>query len=369
METPSAPQRQQSQPIAACFTVYENYFPVAAALAIDLVRDDPDIEAHIFLERGEAPAWAADLPERVIVHQHALLSRLPKELPPIGAWPMIVYARLYLADALPQHERILYLDADIARIGSLKPLATLDFGGHSLAAVQDGGLIVERAPGFKISNDEWLQNIGLKRRRYFNTGMMLMNAPHWRGRDLMKHLHVFFDRYGAHTRMQDQDFLNYFFQDEWAELSPSWNFQLSLCGHGLERTFPPAIVHFTEFAKPWDWRSFSWDAAPQDYYRRLMVRAGLSADQLPQRAFKTRPLDKLKHDLWRVAYDAGVRGGKISRRKRQWDDAHARLTAYYQQCLADGAFVDRPSASMPAAPPDPAFNGKVFRCPVEIAYP
>ncbi|KAG0706874.1 nucleotide-diphospho-sugar transferase, partial [Suillus ampliporus] len=148
-----------------------------------------------------------------------------------------VWAKIDMMKILPV-ERVLYLDADMLVRGSLDELWNTDLEGSSIAAATD--------VGFPMGHDD------VPRRRYFNSGMLLLDLATARKRLSELETRA---REMKFARLRDQDVLNMHFAGDWAEVSLSWNAQ----GLGtyaetssadrdaltLETMKHPRVVHFT----------------------------------------------------------------------------------------------------------------------------
>lgn len=153
----------------------------------------------------------------------------------------IAYAR-YLIPRLITEERVVYLDSDIIVHGDLSPLFELDLGDYSLAAVRD-------ADG-----------------NGFNSGMLVIDSPKWREKDITTMLFdktveymSSFEQTTPEGFNGDQTIFNLVFQHRWLELDRSFNLQV---GHDLvafyshwdshfELDKEPLVIHYTTYQKPW----------------------------------------------------------------------------------------------------------------------
>ena len=153
----------------------------------------------------------------------------------------IAYAR-YLIPRLITEERVVYLDSDIIVHGDLSSLFELDLGDYSLAAVRD-------ADG-----------------NGFNSGMLVIDSPKWREKDITTMLFdktveymSSFEQTTPEGFNGDQTIFNLVFQHRWLELDKSFNLQV---GHDLvafyshwdshfELDKEPLIIHYTTHQKPW----------------------------------------------------------------------------------------------------------------------
>ena len=230
-----------------------------------------------------ASVFACDAPEKIIVHfmhspnmdrvsrdqlfdwikaQGATLNPLviPDEavsdLPRIPSIPQIMWYRVLLPRLLPELDRILYMDADIIAMSSLRPLWETSLEGQWLAAVDNVmEPHVRKHPvelGLASEND------------YFNSGVLLFNLKQMRADDCTAGILEFARNPGRKLSWPDQDALNIVLASRRVHLHPRWNCQNTLffCNHG-EHTFgkqlmqealrEPGLLHFEGYhlTKPW----------------------------------------------------------------------------------------------------------------------
>ncbi|KAJ6630266.1 nucleotide-diphospho-sugar transferase, partial [Mycena sp. CBHHK59/15] len=151
--------------------------------------------------RGNITLVFVELPENGLTHK-------------FGA----VWGKVEMISVLPV-QRVLYLDADVLVLQSLKDLWRTDLEGKPLGAVRD--------VGFPNGHD----NKG----PYFNAGVMLMDLA--LARQKFAELETLATK--EHLRFLDQDALNLHFRGEWTSIGQEWNAQFSAM------KAQPRIVHFT----------------------------------------------------------------------------------------------------------------------------
>ena len=159
-----------------------------------------------------------------------------------------VYLRLALPDAFSEeYDRILYLDSDIfVQGGDFSALLDMDMGDHALAAVRDN-------VQWRTANRQKKRNTlpGLEPAAYFNAGVALMNIAVCTESDLLGHCVRFGRTHAKDLTRHDQNLLNAYFNGNWAELSPMWNWQFSWAARLFATLYSPNIVHFIGSVKPW----------------------------------------------------------------------------------------------------------------------
>ena len=83
---------------------------------------------------------------------------------------------------LQEAKRVLYLDADILCLGSLKDLYETDLEGYYLAAAEDKWIALGDDPKYK----GFKKGIGFSNEKYINSGMLLFNLEKIRKDSMMK---------------------------------------------------------------------------------------------------------------------------------------------------------------------------------------
>jgi lipopolysaccharide biosynthesis glycosyltransferase len=150
-----------------------------------------------------------------------------------------LYTRLFIPEILAQeNDRLLYMDCDMIVLSSLRPLMELDLGDCAAAAVPDA----ESAHPAKDGRVPFPADAP-----YFNSGLILMDLPRWRERNLTQAVLDVFEREGEGAGWGDQDALNLALMGQWKPLDLAWNVTRPVAEAGCR---DPKIVHFTG-TKPW----------------------------------------------------------------------------------------------------------------------
>jgi lipopolysaccharide biosynthesis glycosyltransferase len=165
--------------------------------------------------------------------------------------------RLLLPELLPPElNRTIYVDADTVVCRSLGELARIDLAGNLLAAVRDA--TIPYAAG--LLGLPWREFGVPPDMRYLNAGVAVIPLDQWRTEGLHEEMLSILRK--RRFPYSDQDAINIVVRGRWLELSRRWNLQtadVSERGFGwaLEprdaeaARDDPAIVHYTEFNKPW----------------------------------------------------------------------------------------------------------------------
>lgn len=158
-----------------------------------------------------------------------------------------------IADLLPELDKVLYLDGDIAVQDDLSDLFATDIETYYAAAVKDAYVLEERRDGFKLEG-------------YFNSGVMLLNCKLMR-RDRMAEKLWALKQEHRDLLFMDQDVFNLAFAGKVKYLDLRYNF---MAAYFRAKYFPfllkiyndaeyirvqsaaPAIIHYTG-KNPWQY--------------------------------------------------------------------------------------------------------------------
>lgn len=173
---------------------------------------------------------------------------------PAPGFPRAIWARVLLPELLPGEAKVLYLDADTIVVESPAPLWATDLADRPLAAVANP------LYGFMPDHPRW--QLGIEdRRRYVNSGVLLMDLDAMRREDTASQLLAYAQAHPDHE-WPDQDAISALFADRHVSLHPRWNAQTTLwdlrpdelpfsADEVEEARRAPAIVHFVGPFKPW----------------------------------------------------------------------------------------------------------------------
>jgi lipopolysaccharide biosynthesis glycosyltransferase len=175
-----------------------------------------------------------------------------------STYPVASYYRLLLPALLPpQLSRVIYLDTDLVVEESISKLWETDLHGAWTGGVHEGlprRMITRLAA---VDEDQDLDRL------YFNAGVLLIDLDAWRSNQATELLLDFIGRHPGELEFADQDALNIVLSDHWMPVPARWNQTSGLrnlagnssCLYGSEELAEaltnPAIIHFSEHAKPW----------------------------------------------------------------------------------------------------------------------
>jgi len=228
------------------------------------------------------------------------------------------WVRTVLTDALPDVDRVVYLDADTLVRHSVLPLWTA-LDGAPIAAVTN-----TTEPAMY----EYVQSLGLSDpAEYFNAGVLVMDLAQWREEGVIERITALSRE--RPLRWYDQDALNVVFAGRWRRLHPRWNAMNSLWfwTEHARRIFTddeldtaranPAIAHFEgpHVVKPWHYLS----RHPfREEYRAALAKTAWTGRSLDERTLATRAIARLPDNRQLMAYarwkDVSAKGASVRRR-------------------------------------------------------
>ena len=152
---------------------------------------------------------------------------------------------------IDQQDKILYLDADIACQGNLKPLITMDLA-NNVAAV-----VTERDANWWSLRGQSLQCNELEK-GYFNSGVLLINTLAWAQESVSaKAMSMLADKaIVSRLTYMDQDILNLILLGKVKFIDAKYNTQFSL-NYELKKSFvcpindETVLIHYVGPTKPW----------------------------------------------------------------------------------------------------------------------
>lgn len=188
-----------------------------------------------------------------------------------GHFKRETYFRLLLPQLLPQHHKVLYLDADMVCLHDVAELFDTNVEECLIAACKDpdttgiyNGISIDVG---QPNKRDYMDNV-LKIRNpydYFQAGVILFNLDAWRASIDVDQVFAFAQ--SQDWQLLDQDVLNYFCQERVRFVSMAWNVMFDNGGFRIRdiisNTTPelfeeylaaresPRIVHYAGPIKPW----------------------------------------------------------------------------------------------------------------------
>lgn len=232
--------------------------------------------------------------------------------------------RLLIPDLFGQYEKVVYLDSDLIVVGDIAEFYQNNIDGYLLGAVHDI---------YTIPFEQYYRNnLGLSALNAFNDGVLLMNVPLLRQKNIKKQCLYLLeeDAKKEHPKYTflDQDVLNLTCRGNVLFLNNEWNFQSIHLRPELMKDFFTEykesylkaekgckIIHYSSPEKPWrdslqrvSKSEEFWKIAKQTiFYTELWQQYKISENQLELDV----PLCNIKKGFRIVLYGAGVMGNRL----------------------------------------------------------
>jgi len=274
------------------FGVDNHYARGMGVTLFSLLENNPDILFHIHIfstglnadVRGKLLKLAEN--RAVAITLYGYNAARFDELPSIGRYGKSIYYRLFIPLLLKNVvTRVIYLDADMLCVGSIRSLIDISMGDYTLCAVNDN----------KQARSTLCPELNLASGNYFNSGFLYINIPLWLARKTTERLVALITAKGGYFRFPDQDALNVVLENEVLLLPKKYNHIYDIIANKPSyRPDVPAdtvIMHFTGKCKPWQlWGAGTLANLYFSYYQRT--------------PWQTVPLDLPKHhkEMKRYAY-------------------------------------------------------------------
>lgn len=253
---------QKHNMIPIFFSSDDNYLPFLAVSIRSLIENaSPDYSycIHILnngLDEARLSHILAMQTENVEIRPvdvTSVIAPIAERLNLRDYYTVSIYFRLFIASMFPQYHKAIYLDADIAVNGDISELYNISLGKKILGVVSDD--IIASHRDFRRYAEE---GVGVPYRRYFNSGVLLMNLDAFRLADIERRFVYLLQKYHFETVCPDQDYLNVLCRDRVLYLDKGWN-KMS-----IDRNYDgvPKIVHYNMFYKPWQYTNIVY----QEYF-------------------------------------------------------------------------------------------------------
>ncbi|MBN9583253.1 MAG: glycosyltransferase family 8 protein [Afipia sp.] len=189
------------------------------------------------------------------------------------------YARLLIPELLGDHERVLYLDADITITGPLDELFATDLQDRPFSAVRDIELTRQI--------DSARQGVAFDA-TYFNSGVLLIDIGRWKSLRITEQVFQHARNFHQTFYLSDQSALNAVLLQNYREIDQKWNF---FKFHEHDAVVDVHVVHHTLYEKPWrsaqtaftDLYKFHRDCTPWPFTHEITRE---TAPQEKKRPFK-----------------------------------------------------------------------------------
>lgn len=158
------------------------------------------------------------------------------------------FYRLYLTRVFPElKQNIIYLDADIICVNDPINLIRENFEN-----IKNENYFIGFADElYKYEYSEPFERLEMSGIKYFNAGVMLMNASEWGYRNLTSKSLTLINKLKNKAKYWDQDVLNSLIDGEYLSISPELNYRTNE-EISKKAVINEVFIHYSGKSKPWD---------------------------------------------------------------------------------------------------------------------
>lgn len=316
------------------------YLQIARAQALFLAKQW-QCDVHLFVEDDSLSFVEAIDHPNTYIHLNVLNTQLPSNVPTSKKWPKIVFLRNYVPQFLNQYDRLLYLDLDILSADADHSIWSVPLE-NGVGAVSDAANLFSAPLDTGLERDDWLERIGVKSGKYFNSGVLLIEPTKWETKRLEDALNGYFDN-RTFNAVKSQDFLNFALDGMWTELSPRWNFQPPFFEQDLEQRVNPIMLHFCNRIKPWFFPkqpgATNLRREHEIAFKQMLESALIDPDEVSEPS-EFRLMAHLRKRVRSFMYAAGLPSSKENRAYMAWLKRRAMYLEYLDEKIKENAFSD-----------------------------
>lgn len=253
------------------FSIDDHYAPfLAAALNSAVANSSPDRAYRaIVLYQKLAEEHQSRIKQLATEHFHIDFVPVQQEFQSItdrmsnrlrcDYFTLTIYFRLFIPTLFPQYDKGIYIDSDVIVQGDLADLYDTELNDKYLAACTD--LSVQEVP---LLCRYMEQAVGVPRRQYINSGVLLMNLRLLREKSLDRHFLHLLETYHFDCIAPDQDYLNALCCGNIHYLDSSWN---TMPNEQSAPSDTARLIHYNLFSKPWCYDGIQYADAFWHYSR------------------------------------------------------------------------------------------------------
>lgn len=200
------------------------------------------------------------------------------------------YYRIFIASLFPQYDKVLYLDSDIIVQGDISELYNKEIKFNLL-----GGIVEDVMTNFDVFGTYVENALGIKRNRYINAGILLINTKLFREEKIEEKFYDLISRFTFYVT-QDEDYLNVLCKGRITYINPVWN------RTPIPNTELPIekikLIHYKMGWKPWKYDAVMygdifWKYAYKVSYFNDLLLARVAVDEEKALAQDRRVFDSL----------------------------------------------------------------------------
>lgn len=156
---------------------------------------------------------------------------------------LTIYYRLFIPAMFPQYDKGIYIDSDVVLNGDIAELFDTDIKDNYIGACTD--MSIQEVPELV----DYIENaVGVDRKKYINSGVLLLNLKKLREVELDSHFLRLLNTYHFDCVAPDQDYINALCNGKIYYLGEEWDAMPNDNKPELEN---PKLIHYNLFSKPW----------------------------------------------------------------------------------------------------------------------
>ena len=253
------------QEIPIFFSTDDNYIPCLAVAIYSLIKNTSKENNYriIVLQTGISEENERKIKEfetnNVKISFEDVSSRVTKIKKDLALrlrdyYSSTIYYRLFIPSLFPEYEKAIYLDSDIIVLDDIANMFNIDLKDNYVAAIPDGAVSVN--PDFQKYVK---QAVGVEYKKYFNSGVLLMNLREFRKSRFEEKFLYMLTRYNLDTVAPDQDYLNMLCNGKVHYLDETWDKMPDFGKRYDEKDLH--IIHYNFFRKPWHYSDVPYSDA------------------------------------------------------------------------------------------------------------
>lgn len=244
------------------FATNDAYVPHVATALASIFENNMDMEFVVHVMATEISDDNYKKLKKFVERYHHLLDvkivnpdDLEIDLSICGKWGIFPFLKLYAAELYPNVDKILYIDADMICLGSLKSIESVDMTEYYIAASTDEQGAERHKQRLNLPHDAF----------YGCAGLVWFNLSKWRKEDVCRKCFNYFNSPANRDIIKwgEQDVLNKVCQGYIHELPIIYNmFSFYWLHHGrnipiryrdniIEYKHNTVIIHYIDSCKPW----------------------------------------------------------------------------------------------------------------------
>lgn len=243
------------------FATNDAYVPHVATTLASIFENNMDMQFVVHIMATEISDDNYKKLKKFVERYHHLLDvkivnpdDLEIDLSICGKWGIFPSLKLYAAELYPNVDKILYIDADMICLGSLKPIESVDMTEYYIAASTDEQGAERHKQRLNLPHDAF----------YGCAGLVWFNLNKWRKEDVCRKCFNYFNSPANRDIIKwgEQDVLNKVCQGHIYELPIVYNmFSFYWLHHGrnipiryrdnmIEHKHNTVIIHYIDSCKP-----------------------------------------------------------------------------------------------------------------------